>query len=33
MDATRAAMREIRRLMQKLIRAEGITYVIDAFPR
>jgi hypothetical protein len=33
MDATRAAMREIRRLMPKLIRAERITYVIDAFPR
>jgi hypothetical protein len=29
MDATRTAMREIRRLMPKLIRAEGITYVID----
>ena len=33
MEAARAAMREIRRLMPKLIRAEGITYVIDAFPR
>jgi hypothetical protein len=29
MEAARAAMREIRRLMPKLIRTEGITYVID----
>ena len=33
MEAARAAMREIRRQMPKLIRAEGITYVIDAWPR
>jgi hypothetical protein len=33
MEPARAAMREIRRQMPKLIRAEGITYVIDAWPR
>jgi hypothetical protein len=31
MGAARSAMCEIRRLMPKLIRAEGITYVIDAY--